>query len=96
LGRPVIGYHRPGAIVAALGGIAFLLIAFRLISPPDLEIAIPGGGSLRVSDFPDDIPTDVTRKVGPWVGLVAAAAIAFGGYLSMRDRGDLDAGPGRP
>jgi hypothetical protein len=96
LGRPVIGYHRPGSIVAALGGLAFVLIAFRLISPPDLEIAIPGGGSFHVSDSPDETPWEVTRKAGPWLGLVAAALIAYGGYLSARDRGSLDAGPGSP
>ena len=86
LGRPATGPLRPGAIVAALGGVAFVLIAFRLISPPDLEIAIPseaGGGSFRVSET-DEPPYEVTRKVGPWLGLVAAAFIAYGGYLSAR------------
>jgi hypothetical protein len=87
LGRPATGPIRPGLIVAALGGLAFVLIAFRLISPPDLEIALPpetGGGSIRVSDVPDPNPYEVTRKVGPWLGLVAAALIAYGGYLSVR------------
>jgi hypothetical protein len=83
LGRPATGPLRPGAIVAALGGVAFVLIAFRLISPPDLESAIPGGGSIRVSDAGDP-PWEVTRKAGPWLGLVAAAFIAYGGYLSAR------------
>jgi hypothetical protein len=36
LGRPATGPIRPGATVAALGGLAFVLIAFRLISLPDL------------------------------------------------------------
>jgi hypothetical protein len=96
LGRPATGPLRPGAIVAALGGLAFVLIAFRLISPPDLELAIPpeaGGGSIRVSDVPDPNPYEVTRKVGSWLALVPAALIAYGGYLSMRDRASLDSGP---
>ena len=63
LGRPVIGYHRPGSIVAALGGLAFVLIAFRLISPPDLEIAIPDGGSVDVSDFPDPTRTRLLERL---------------------------------
>jgi hypothetical protein len=93
LGRPATGPIRPGAIVAALGGVAFVLIAFRLISPPDLEIAIPGGGSVHVSDLPAENPVEVTRKVGPWLGLVTAALIAYGGYLSVRDRAGLGSGP---
>ena len=87
LGRPATGRIRPGAVVAALGGLAFVLIAFRLISLPDLEIAIPseaGGGSFRVSDVSGETPYEVTRKVGPWLGLVAAAFVAYGSYLSMR------------
>jgi hypothetical protein len=67
---------------------------YRLISPPDLEIAFPpeaGGGSIRVSETDDYY--EVTRKVGPWLGLVPAALIAYGGYLSMRDRASLDSGP---
>jgi hypothetical protein len=87
LGRPATGPIPPGVIVAALGGIALVLIAFRLISPPDLEIALPdefGVESARVSDFPDPNPYEVTRKIGPWLGLVAAALIAGGGYLSAR------------
>jgi hypothetical protein len=96
MGRPATGRLRPGATVAALGGVALVLIAFRLISPPDLELAIPseaGGGSVRVGDFPDPNPYEVTRKVGPWLALVPAALVAYGGYLSMRDRPRLDSSP---
>jgi hypothetical protein len=91
LGRPATGPLRPGAIVAALGGLAFALIAFRLISLPDLFITAPGGQSGHVGD--DEGVAEVTRKVGPWLGLVPAALIAYGGYLSMRDRASLDSGP---
>jgi hypothetical protein len=87
LGRPAIGPHQPGEVVAALGAVAFVLIAFRLIDLPDLEIPIAPG----VPDPPEDIHVsdteglyEATRKVGPWLGLVAAGFIMYGGYLSMR------------
>jgi hypothetical protein len=85
LGRPATGAIRPGAIVAALGGLAFVLIAFRLISLPDLEVPIPPDVPAprgHVSDFNGFY--EVTRKVGPWLGLAATALIAYGSYLSMR------------
>jgi hypothetical protein len=87
--RPATGPIRPGAIVGALGGLAFVLIAFRLIDLPDLAIPIaPEVQSdfpepVHLSDFPDDT-YEATRKVGPWLGLAASALIAYGGYLSMR------------
>jgi hypothetical protein len=92
LGRPATGPIRPGAIVAVLGGVAFVLIAFRLVSPPDLSTAIPG---VHVSDIPDETPFEVTRKVGPWLGLVPVALIAYGGYLSARDRASPGSDPVR-
>jgi hypothetical protein len=82
LGRPATGPLRPGASVAALGGLAFALIAFRLISLPDLFITAPGGQSGHVGD--DEGVAEVTRKVGPWLGFAATALIAYGGYRSMR------------
>jgi hypothetical protein len=97
LGRPATGPIRPGATVAALGAVAFVLIAFRLIDLPDLEIAIPpeaGGGSIRVSET--DGMYEVTRKVGPWLGLVPAALIAYGGYLSMRHPASAPRGDAPP
>jgi hypothetical protein len=86
-GRQLPGPFAPGAIVAAFGLLAFVLIAFRLISPPNWTVDAGGGGELHVSDFPG---TDVTRRVGAWLGPVAAAAIAYGGYLSARVRASLD------
>jgi hypothetical protein len=61
-------------LVAVLGGIAFLLILFRIISPPDLG-DIPG------------VSIDTTRKLGIFLGLIAAGGIGYGGYSAMREEG---------
>ena len=62
------------AIVAALGGLAVLLILYRIISPPDF-------GSFG------GISVDATLKFGIFLGLIAAAGIAYGGYAAMREEG---------
>jgi hypothetical protein len=62
------------AIVAGLGGLAFLLILYRIISPPDF--ASFGGVSV-----------EGTLKFGIFLGLLAAAGIAYGGYSAMREEG---------
>ena len=63
------------AIVAALGGLAVLLILYRIIDPP-------GGGS----GF-EGVEVDTTLKLGIFLGLLAAAGIAYGGYSAMREEG---------
>ena len=62
------------AIVAALGGLAVLLILYRIISPPDF-------GSFG------GVSVDATLKFGIFLGLIAAAGIAYGGYSAMREEG---------
>ena len=62
------------AIVAGLGGLAVLLILYRIVSPPDL------GGIAGIS-------VDVTLKFGIFLGLISAAGIAYGGYSAMREEG---------
>ena len=71
-----------GQIVAIAGAIAVLLVLFRLI-------VTPGGGDIAGDEF------DVTRKIGVFLGLIAAGAIAFGGYTSMNERTG-EAGPPPP
>ncbi|MBA3436545.1 MAG: hypothetical protein ACR2F4_03610 [Thermoleophilaceae bacterium] len=61
-----------GMIVAVAGVLAVLLILFRLISAPDPDIT---GDAV-----------DLSRKVGIFLGLIAAAGIAFGGYTAMNER----------
>ena len=80
---PPIAARIPGdLIVAALGVIAVVLIGIRLVDPPDLVAHFPGG-SVRVSHYPGD---EVLVKVGPWLGLVAAAGLAVGGWNGREER----------
>ncbi len=62
------------AIVAVLGGFAVLLILFRIIFPPDF-------GSFG------GVEVDATLKLGVFLGLLASAGIAYGGYSAMREEG---------
>ena len=59
------------AVVAILGIISVLLILYRIISPPD-------SGVSEIS---------VDPAVGIFLGLVAAAGIAYGGYRAMQEEG---------
>jgi hypothetical protein len=67
-------------IVAGFGIVAVILLVIRLIDPPDLVNTVDGV-QVRVTDSPG---AEVTRKVGPWLGLVAAAGIAAGGLIPRR------------
>ncbi|HET8861884.1 MAG TPA: hypothetical protein VFM94_01370 [Solirubrobacterales bacterium] len=60
--------------VAALGGLAVLLILYRIVFPPDF-------GSFG------GVSVDATLKFGIFLGLLAAAGIAYGGYSAMREEG---------
>jgi hypothetical protein len=60
------------AAVAILGGIAVLLILYRIIDPP-LDSDIPG--------------VDISRSIGIYLGLIAAAGITYGGYRAMQEEG---------
>jgi hypothetical protein len=62
------------AIVAALGGLAVLLILYRIVFPPDF-------GSFG------GVSVDATLKFGIFLGLLAAVGIAYGGYSAMREEG---------
>ena len=69
----------PGLIVAVAGAIAVLLILFRLIATPDF-------GALGIE-------VDTTRKIGVFLGLLAAGGIAYGGFAAMGDRASGTAPP---
>jgi hypothetical protein len=59
-------------IVTAMAALGTLLVLYRLIDTP-------------IGDVPDGV--DVGRTVWAFLGLIAVAAIAYGGYLSMREEG---------
>jgi hypothetical protein len=64
----------PGLIVAAAGALAVLLVLFRLLSTPDSGVSGLG------------VDIEVTRKIGPFLALIAAGGITFGGYTAMNER----------
>jgi len=70
----------PGLIVAGAGALALLLILFRLISTPGDDL----GGAV-----------DLGRKIGIFLGLIAAGGITFGGYTAGNERASGEA-PGSP
>lgn len=59
------------AVVAILGIVSVLLILYRIVSPPD-------------SGFSE---IDVSPAFGIFLGLIAAAGIAYGGYRAMQEEG---------
>ena len=59
------------AVVSVLGVISVLLILYRIVSPPDSEFS----------------GISVDPAVGIFLGLVAAAGIAYGGYRAMQEEG---------
>ena len=72
LGRLSVSYPVAGSAVAAgLGGLALVLVAYRLVNPPG-----SGGADLQT---------------GAWLGLIAAAGVALGGYLGMQEAGTVQA-----
>ena len=73
----------PGLIIAAVGAIAVLLILFRLINTP---------GDFDAGDVPG-VDLDISRKIGIFLGLLAAIGVAVGGWLAMNET-PAAAGPG--
>ena len=65
--------YPPATLVTVAGGIALLLIIYRIIDTP-----VDTGGV-------DGI--DVTRKIGVWIGLLSAAAVTYGGWRAMQESG---------
>ena len=64
-----------GALVLGAGALLVVIVAGRLIDPPDLlDVPIPG------------LDMDTARKPGAFMALASAAAVAFGGYLQRATR----------
>lgn len=62
------------ATIAVLGGLSTLSVLFRIFAPPDL-------GDLG------GIPLNASIQLGAFLGLAAAAGVAYGGYRAMGERG---------
>ena len=75
----------PGLIVAGAGALAVLIILFRIV--------IPGDGP--AGDLGGLVDLDATRKIGAFLGLIAAGGIAFGGWTAMNERASGQAPSGR-
>ena len=63
------------AVVAGLGILSVVLIVISIISPPDFGGDLSGTG------------VDNTRKIGVWLGLIAAIGVAYGGWRAMQEEG---------
>ncbi len=73
------------AIVTALGVLSVLLILFRIIDPPDFGV---GDAIDQAEAFGVDVgDVEIGRKIGVFLGLLAALGIAYGGFEAMRDEG---------
>jgi amino acid transporter len=63
------------AIVAGLGVVALLIIVISILSPPNIAGV----------DLPEGV--DKTRKIGVWLGLLAAIGVTYGGWRAMQEEG---------
>jgi Protein of unknown function (DUF2510) len=80
----------PGLLIAALGGLALLIILFRIVVTPNLEVEFSGGvfgDESETVKIKDEDEGEVNRKIiGLLLSLLAAGGIAFGGLTSAKER----------
>jgi hypothetical protein len=69
-GGQLVSDFPTGMVLLGLGGLAVLLVLYRLID-------IPGG------DLPDQV--DLSRKLGVFIALIGAAAVAYGGWRTSTE-----------
>jgi hypothetical protein len=67
------------ALVAGLGVLATILVLIRIIDPPNLNVPDV--------DLLEDLGVSIGRSIGVWLGLIASAAIAYGGWQAMQEDG---------
>lgn len=73
----------PGRVLAALGALSFFFIVIKLIVGANITVAtfgIPDTSGLGAVQ----IGITKTREFGIYAGAVASAALAYGGYLTLR------------
>ena len=63
-----------GTIVLAAGGLGVLLVLWRIIDLPTPDISSIG-----------PVSVDFSRKIGVFLGLIASAGIAYGGWRAMEE-----------
>lgn len=63
------------AVVALLGGLAVLLILYRIVDTPGTSGSYGG------------VSVDVSPALGIFLGLIAAVGVAYGGYRAMTEEG---------
>lgn len=68
----------PGLILMGLGGLALAIVLLSLIFPPGLEVSSPLLEGVEVN-------TDMSREIGVFLGLLAAAGMTVGGFLANRE-----------
>jgi hypothetical protein len=68
-----------GVLVAGLGALSTVLILYRIIDHPS------GGASSTFGAV--HVSYSYGIKIGIWLGLIAAAALTYGGYLGMQEEG---------
>jgi hypothetical protein len=64
------------AVVAGLGILSVILIVYRIIDTPG-DVGVLG----------EAFDVDVARKIGVWLGLIAAVGVAYGGWRAMQEEG---------
>jgi hypothetical protein len=74
---------KPGELVAGLGALSMIFILYRIINHPTATASTTIAGVHYTASS--------GIKLGIWLGLIAAAAITYGGYLEMQERGDSPA-----
>jgi hypothetical protein len=85
----------PGLLVLALGVIATLLVIFRIIDIPLPDVV--GATDKEVEDSLDEGEFEIGRSIGVFLALLAAAAVAVGGWLTWNEEGKpKPGGPGGP
>jgi hypothetical protein len=74
----------PALIVAVLGAVSTILILYRIIHHPTASANFGG------------FHASAGIKIGIWLGLIASAAITYGGYLAMQVPGPARASGEQP
>jgi hypothetical protein len=71
---PDLGGVTWGQILFGMGVVAFLLVLFKVVVGPS---------NWEGFDIPDSV--DKTRKIGAFLGLIASAGLAAGGFLKFQE-----------